>query len=161
MKNLIDIDDTQSIHVPLDSSSSIILNFESVPIKGIFNTDAYALYGEMGSVDIKISEMLRVTLNIEYAQFYSPSVHTINGQKFDLEMQISLYNPNIKSQKIMMAILYEKENNENSFISKVMKSSQEIINIDLMDAFNGISVINDYYEFEGSMTSYPCQENIR
>mmetsp|Transcript_22943 Transcript_22943/g.22670 ORF Transcript_22943/g.22670 Transcript_22943/m.22670 type:complete len:138 (-) Transcript_22943:214-627(-) len=116
----------------------------------------------MGSLTLHISEMLSITLKSQLVQFHSPSEHTINDEKFDLEMQISMYNPNVLGQTFILALLFKASNKENSpFISQIIKSSSEVVDVNLMDAFGGFDRVEEFYEFEGSMTTYPCQENVK
>ncbi|CAG9317438.1 unnamed protein product [Blepharisma stoltei] len=162
LQSPVNINESEAVTVSASTGSSISLQFIPKPIKGIWNSNIFELYGDMGSLTFYISEMLSITLKSQLAQFHSPSEHTINDEKFDLEMQITMYNPNVLGQTFILALLFKVSNKENSpFISQVIKSSNEVVDINLMDAFGGFDTIGDFYEFEGSMTTYPCQENVK
>ncbi|EXC22910.1 hypothetical protein L484_007519 [Morus notabilis] len=113
--------------------------------------------GEAGYIEINGTQYL-----IQQCHWHSPSEHTINGNKFDLELHAVHQTPT--GQTFVFGILYQF-GEPDPFLSSVEDYLEEI-----SDTGEEIIVVIDpnkikigsqrYYNYIGSLTTPPCTENV-
>lgn len=97
-----------------------------------------------------------------YFDFHAPSEHTIDGQHFDLEMQLVHKN---KDGEVAVVSLLIEEGDENQALAHMWAHLPEYPDQKLPDSsFSAIQVLpkrQHYYTYRGSLTTPPCTENVR
>jgi carbonic anhydrase len=93
--------------------------------------------------------------NVVNVDVASPSEHKIEGEQFQLEMtlQHETYPENVNetAHYASISVLF-REGDENEFLAKFINGTETL---NFHDLFDG-KKIDDYYAYEGSMTSPPC-----
>ncbi|KAI5680734.1 hypothetical protein M9H77_01961 [Catharanthus roseus] len=119
--------------------------------------------GDAGSLIMNGSEY-----PLKQAHWHSPSEHTINGRRYDLELHMVHLStdPNVKNKIAVVGVLY-KIGKPDKFLSVLMRNISTMI--DQKDEHRNISVIdpreikiqsNKYYRYMGSLTVPPCTEGV-
>ncbi|MDR3548275.1 MAG: carbonic anhydrase family protein [Candidatus Pacebacteria bacterium] len=106
--------------------------------------------------------------NVDEFYFTSPSEHTLEGQAYDLEMQIvhsmnTDYLPDetkLKSRKLVLSVLFQvKAGANNTFLGSLNIPTLDFIpTLPIADFLSSISKLYIYYD--GSMSRPPCTENV-
>ncbi|KAI3842650.1 hypothetical protein MKX03_027314 [Papaver bracteatum] len=104
---------------------------------------------------------------LDQVHWHSPSEHTINGRRYDLELH--MVHKNVQLQKVaVVAVLYTICNGyENSFLSmlesaicEISATAEKKVSVGLVDP-NDIDVGGrEYYRYKGSLTTPPCTEGV-
>jgi len=96
--------------------------------------------------------------------FHSPSEHTIQGQKYPLEMQLVHEGP--IGQLLIISVLFE-EGPSNAFLSTLWphlptspKTTTEKADA-LINAAQALPLDKSYYFYEGSLSQPPCTEGVQ
>lgn len=107
--------------------------------------------------------------SLENMELHSPSEHTVNGVKSDLEVQ--LYHTGQDGRLAVVAVLFNIAEESNDFINALWqvlprgKGAKGVVAADpnlLMPSGSLFSRKggNSYYTYEGSLTSPPCDEGV-
>ncbi|CAN1770588.1 Alpha carbonic anhydrase 7 [Linum perenne] len=123
---------------------------------------------DAGSIRINGTEYV-----LQQCHWHSPSEHTINGRRYDMELHMVHYNQETK-QIAVMGVLY-KAGKPCEFLSKLIKDVKSI-ELDEMDKSKhkkemekSMGVIDPkeirmggkkYYRYIGSLTVPPCTEGV-
>ncbi|RZC91713.1 hypothetical protein C5167_027776 [Papaver somniferum] len=104
---------------------------------------------------------------LDRVHWHSPSEHTINGKRYDLELH--MVHKNVRLQKVaVVAVLYKICSGcTDSFLSMLESAICEIsagtekkVSLGLVDP-NDIDVgSREYYRYKGSLTTPPCTEGV-
>lgn len=105
---------------------------------------------------------------LRYAHWHSPSEHTINGRRYDMELHLVHLNTdlNVKNRIAVVGILY-KIGEPDQFLSKLMPNISSIIDKKNNESALGLVDPNEikfrstrYYRYMGSLTVPPCTEGV-
>ncbi|KAH6762294.1 alpha carbonic anhydrase 7 [Perilla frutescens var. hirtella] len=105
---------------------------------------------------------------LRYAHWHSPSEHTINGRRYDMELHLVHLNtdPNVKNRIAVVGIFY-KIGEPDQFLSKLMANISSIIDKKEEESVLGMVDPNEikfgrrrYYRYMGSLTVPPCTEGV-
>ncbi|PSR98464.1 Alpha carbonic anhydrase [Actinidia chinensis var. chinensis] len=118
--------------------------------------------GSAGSIKINGSEFF-----LQQGHWHSPSEHSINGRRYDMELHLVhvLPNPNVKNNIAVIAVLY-KIGQPEPFLSQLMKNISSMADT---KAERSMGVIDPreiklggkrYYRYMGSLTVPPCTEGV-
>ncbi|KAL7133490.1 hypothetical protein ABFS83_12G144200 [Erythranthe nasuta] len=120
-------------------------------------------FGDAGSTFINNTEY-----PLRQAHWHSPSEHTINGRRYDMELHLVHLNtdPNVKNRITVTGILYEI-GKPDKFLSKLMSNISSMI--DMKDEEITVGKINPdkiklrskmFYRYMGSLTVPPCTQGV-
>ncbi|KAJ4812602.1 Carbonic anhydrase [Rhynchospora pubera] len=116
--------------------------------------------GNAGSITID-----ETRYNVIQFHWHSPSEHTINGQRYDLEMHIVHQNIDNETARAVVAVLYAY-GHPDPFITKLEPLIRNANNVEeqpigLVDPreAQGINTTK-YYRYMGSLTVPPCTEGV-
>ncbi|KAL1545809.1 carbonic anhydrase [Salvia divinorum] len=105
---------------------------------------------------------------LRYAHWHSPSEHTINGRRYDMELHLVHLNtdPNVINRIAVVGILY-KIGTPDQFLSKLMANISSIVDNKDGESALGLVDPNDiqfgskrFYRYLGSLTVPPCTEGV-
>ncbi|MFQ6638891.1 hypothetical protein Gotur_014697 [Gossypium turneri] len=114
---------------------------------------------EAGAIEIKGTEYV-----LHQCHWHSPSEHTINGRRYDLELH--MVHESADGKVAVIGIMY-KTGRQDSFLSLLMDHLEAIT--DITDRERAVGVIDPrhikfgsrkYYRYIGSLTIPPCTENV-
>ncbi|XP_011077301.1 alpha carbonic anhydrase 7-like [Sesamum indicum] len=120
-------------------------------------------FGDAGSIFINGTEY-----PLRNAHWHSPSEHTINGRRYDLELHLVHLNtdPNVKNKIAVIGVFY-KIGKPNQFLSKLMTNIRSMIDKKDEEKILGMIDPEDikirskrYYRYMGSLTVPPCTEGV-
>ncbi|KAI3913502.1 hypothetical protein MKW98_003981 [Papaver atlanticum] len=104
---------------------------------------------------------------LDQVHWHSPSEHTINGERYALELH--MVHKNLRLRKVaVVAVLYRIcAGCENSFLSMLEDAIRDIsagtekkVSVGLVNP-NDINVgCREYYRYKGSLTTPPCSEGV-
>ncbi|TXG58431.1 hypothetical protein EZV62_016260 [Acer yangbiense] len=105
---------------------------------------------------------------LQQGHWHSPSEHTINGRRFDLELHMVhlSFDPNATYKIAVIAQLY-KIGPSDAFLSKLIENVMPIAdkleerNIGMIDPEDIKMGGRKYYRYMGSLTVPPCTEGMR
>ncbi|XVF20263.1 hypothetical protein REPUB_Repub11eG0182700 [Reevesia pubescens] len=115
--------------------------------------------GDAGSIEINGTEYA-----LNQCHWHSPSEHTINGRRYDLE--VHMVHESADGKVAVVGIMY-KIGRPDSFLSSLIDHLRAIT--DVTDAESAVGVIDPrhlkigsrkYYRYIGSLTIPPCHENV-
>jgi carbonic anhydrase len=103
------------------------------------------------------------TFGLKQFHFHSPSENTIEGRSFPLEAHFVHADEN--GNLAVVAVMYE-EGEQNSELSKAWvqmpaEAGQKAVLKEIVDANGLLPKVEDYYYFNGSLTTPPCTEGVR
>ncbi|KGN58999.1 alpha carbonic anhydrase 7 [Cucumis sativus] len=158
---------------PIDLSTNTInvvnslgpLNREYNPFSATLRNRGHdisvAWEGNVGSIEINWTKYL-----LKQIHWHSPSEHTLNGRRYDLELHVVHESLNSNAKYAVVSHLYEI-GPPDAFLSKVSGGIKELstgkkeiklgsINPDEIRNASGIN----YYRYIGSLTAPPCTEGV-
>lgn len=95
--------------------------------------------------------------------FHTPSENTILGKQFPLE--VHFVHANTKGELAVVGIMYELESKPNkslkALLSDTLKSKEKKQLDSGFDLAQLLPEEQDYYRFNGSLTTPPCSEGVR
>ncbi|OLN86838.1 Alpha carbonic anhydrase 4-like protein 1 [Colletotrichum chlorophyti] len=107
------------------------------------------------------------TLYLKGWHIHSPADHTVNGQRSKAELHL-VHVDDKGLEKSVLAIRLEPGNANNTFFDQLPRmigfnepGVQQQIEIDHLPALNSVLLFNEFWTYQGSMTSPPCTEGIR
>ena len=116
--------------------------------------------GDAGSVAINGTEYF-----LRQLHWHSPSEHTVNGRRYDLELH--LVHLSTENKIAVIGVLYQVGPHDDEFIRTLEPSLRRIADqygreeplgvVDPRAAHGGASV---YYRYMGSLTTPPCSEGV-
>lgn len=124
-----------------------------------------------------------VTLYLKGLHIHSPADHTVQGDRSKAELHLVHADATGKERGVI-AIRIDPGNADSLFVSQMLSGgqgqnsttgsapttnpipsfdSQETIpmNLDVLEAIREVNMFNDFWTYEGSLTSPPCTEGIR
>lgn len=114
--------------------------------------------GENSKIEINGSDYI-----LRQAHWHSPSEHSINGQRFAMELHLVHQS---KDKKIAVIGLLYDIGHSNPFLEKLMKTIKSIsdtseeVDIGLINPEEIRMGGNNYYRYMGSLTTPPCTEGV-
>ncbi|KAF7804401.1 alpha carbonic anhydrase 7-like [Senna tora] len=119
--------------------------------------------GDAGSIPINGSHFF-----LRQSHWHSPSEHTINGRRCDLELHMVHVRPNPEGRdKIAVVGLLYKIGPPDPFLSKLEKHMRGMVDIKgekSIGVINPLDIIkmggNKYYRYMGSLTVPPCTQGV-
>ncbi|KAG8376618.1 hypothetical protein BUALT_Bualt09G0082200 [Buddleja alternifolia] len=120
-------------------------------------------YGNAGSIKINGTHYF-----LRYAHWHSPSEHTVNGRRYDMELHMVHVStdPNVTNSIAVIGVFY-KIGKPDRFLSKLMPNISSLI--DKNDEEITLGMVNprrikvrtkNYYRYMGSLTIPPCTEGV-
>lgn len=114
------------------------------------------------------------TLYLKGWHIHSPADHSVQGDRSKAELHLVHADANGVEQGVV-AIRIDPGNADSKFLSQILSSnanttnpmpsfnSQETIpmSLDIYQAIKEVNMFNDFWTYQGSLTSPPCTENIR
>ncbi|CAN6443516.1 unnamed protein product [Victoria cruziana] len=118
--------------------------------------DPISWNGDAGEIRINGTEY-----HLKACHWHSPSEHTINGTRYDLELH--MVHESDQGQKSVVAILY-RFGQHDEFLAMFMHAITTLGTSDEVIGFTNPSDIKfgtkKYYRYEGSLTTPPCTEGV-
>lgn len=152
----------EDVQTPIEAFPPLLIDYQPLkgPKKGL--TPGLLTF-EVGEI---VGDMTAVTVDgdgpfvyaSEQIHFHSPSEHTLEGEHFDLEMQIKHklgVNESYGHNQAVLSVLF-KVGEPNLFLDSIV---QEKFTVDL-DLLFETDTIEDYYTYWGSLTTPPCTEKV-
>ncbi|CAI9097937.1 OLC1v1034462C4 [Oldenlandia corymbosa var. corymbosa] len=105
---------------------------------------------------------------LRQAHWHSPSEHTINGRRYDLELHMVHQNddPNLKYNIAVVGVLY-RSGAPDPFLTKLMSNISSMIhqkdeerNVSMVDPSEIPQNSKRFYRYMGSLTVPPCTEGV-
>ncbi|KAM7526175.1 hypothetical protein LguiA_016077 [Lonicera macranthoides] len=118
--------------------------------------------GDAGSIQINGTDY-----PLRQAHWHSPSEHSINGRRFDMELHLVHLstNPNVQNKIAVVGVLY-KIGKPDPFLSKLARNISSMMdrheerNYGVMDPREIKTGGRRYYRYMGSLTVPPCTEGV-
>ncbi|XP_035545684.1 alpha carbonic anhydrase 7-like [Juglans regia] len=118
--------------------------------------------GDAGSIQINGTDY-----SLQQGHWHSPSEHSINGRRYDLELHMVHLSQDINMKnKIAVVGLFYKIGRPDAFLSKLMRSITSMAdekaerNIGVIDPIEIKMGGKRYYRYMGSLTVPPCTEGV-
>jgi carbonic anhydrase len=110
------------------------------------------------------------TLYLKGWHIHSPADHTVQSDRSKAELHLVHADAN-GIERGVVAIRIDPGHSDSSFFSQFMSSSSSIpgfdshegiqMEIDMLQALKEVNMFNEFWTYEGSLTSPPCTEGIR
>mmetsp|Transcript_17225 Transcript_17225/g.2850 ORF Transcript_17225/g.2850 Transcript_17225/m.2850 type:complete len:84 (-) Transcript_17225:1079-1330(-) len=75
-----------------------------------------------------------------------------------MEVQIFHHNNEDMNDRVVVSVCFEVAFQASGFAHDMLQGMRDEYEIDLMDAFDNIEILGNYFMYEGSLTYYPCDE---
>ncbi|CAN8325444.1 unnamed protein product [Cochlearia groenlandica] len=112
--------------------------------------------GDAGKIIIR-----RTEYKLVQCHWHSPSEHTVNGTRY--EMELHMVHTTAKGKTAVIGVLY-KIGKPNPFLAKLLKGIKELgkkeINIGIVDPRDIRFQTKKFYRYIGSLTVPPCTEGV-
>ena len=122
-----------------------------------FTDSMYKVTGLNGTLEIPATSSQTITYTLSELQIHSPSEHTIEGQRYDMEIQLIHAPPahsSIGVNTTILSLLLE-EGEHNPMLDAIINGTS----INFYTMIPGAN-ITTYFMYYGSMTSPPCTEAV-
>ncbi|WQF80885.1 Putative alpha carbonic anhydrase domain, carbonic anhydrase, alpha-class [Colletotrichum destructivum] len=107
------------------------------------------------------------TVYLKGWHIHSPADHSVNGDRSKAELHL-VHVDEEGHEKAVMAIRLDPGNSNNTFFDQLppmigfnQTGSQEEIEINIQLALDSVLRFNEFWTYQGSLTSPPCREGIR
>ena len=110
------------------------------------------------------------TLYLKGWHIHSPADHTVQSDRSKAELHLVHADAN-GIERGVVAIRIDPGHSDSPFFSQFMSSSSSIpsfdsheglqMEIDMLQALKEVNMFNEFWTYEGSLTSPPCTEGIR
>ncbi|KAL0943503.1 carbonic anhydrase [Colletotrichum truncatum] len=108
-----------------------------------------------------------MTVYLKGWHIHSPADHTVNGQRSKAELHL-VHVDKEGHEKAVLAIRLDPGNANSTFFNQLPRmigfnesGTQQEIEVDHMPALNSVLQFNEFWTYQGSLTSPPCHEGIR
>ena len=112
--------------------------------------------GSSINIDSHVYELIQT-------QFHTPGEHTINGKHFPMEAQ--LIHKDKSGRTLIIAVLFEYGDDNSAlhhdWMYLLYKKHTKHLLYKKINAMELLPDIKDYYQYDGSLTTPPCTENIQ
>ncbi|QCE05459.1 carbonic anhydrase [Vigna unguiculata] len=115
--------------------------------------------GDAGSIQINGTEFF-----LKQCHWHSPSEHSINGRKYDLEMH--MVHVSMENKILVVGAFYKIGHRPDRFLSQLEKDIEHLVEgevereIGEKNPFGIQTRGNMYYRYLGSLTTPPCTEGV-
>ncbi|WVY97310.1 hypothetical protein V8G54_029461, partial [Vigna mungo] len=115
--------------------------------------------GDAGSIDINGTEFF-----LKQCHWHSPSEHSINGRKYDLEMH--MVHVSMENKIFVSGAFYKIGHRPDRFLSQLEKEIEHLVDGEVERQIGEINPSgiqtrgNMYYRYLGSLTTPPCTEGV-
>lgn len=159
--------DPEAIHIEQDEY------LPDSPERGaIINTGHYFLihwakdfdYFYVG--DNAVEQPNREKYVVESIKFHSPSEHTVDGEHFDMEMQI-VHREAATGEVLNLALMFHaKEGGHNHFLDRLQfnnlpQQAGDSTVIHKTNLYSGLPFDKSYFSYKGSETHPPCTQGVQ
>lgn len=119
--------------------------------------------GKVGSIKINGTEYF-----LQQAHWHSPSEHTINGRRYDMELHLvhlNINDENVQNKIAVIGVMF-KLGSPDAFLSKLMRDitamsdTKEHKHMGIIDPREIKLGGKKYYTYMGSLTVPPCTEGV-
>ncbi|KAE9373407.1 carbonic anhydrase [Stipitochalara longipes BDJ] len=97
------------------------------------------------------------TLYLKGWHIHSPADHTVQSERSKAELHL-VHADSTGAERGVVAIRIDSGNSDSTFFSQFLSSETSI---DMLQALKEINMFNEFWTYEGSLTSPPCAEGIR
>ncbi|KAK9760234.1 hypothetical protein K7432_015975 [Basidiobolus ranarum] len=110
-----------------------------------------------------------VTFRLGQFHIHTPSEHHIYGKYFDMEIHFVMNNAQLNKNHVV-GVVFEATNKNNKFIYQLSNNrnvptvtGQSVVvgSLDFQSLFKEVGYVNEYWAYEGSLTTPPCTEGVR
>jgi len=107
------------------------------------------------------------TVYLKGWHIHAPADHSVNGARSKAELHLVHVDASGKEAAVM-AIRIDPGNADNQFIGQLPEmigfnstDETEAVSLDLTNALESVQFFNEFWTYQGSLTSPPCTEGIR
>ncbi|CAI9760658.1 unnamed protein product [Fraxinus pennsylvanica] len=105
---------------------------------------------------------------LQQVHWHTPSEHTINGRRYDMELHMVHESPdvNVQNRIAVVGVVYQIGHPDpflsmlNASISSVIDKKDEEVNLGVINPNDIQSGSLSYYRYMGSLTTPPCTEGV-
>ena len=123
----------------------------------------FVVHGDFGTlISLGDTSVEEFTADVDKVLIKAPAEHQIEGKAYDLEVQIFHRVQGASSSQVALSILYQVSTEDSSdFLDSLISSVSAPTDIDLLEAFEGMMEIFNYFSYEGSETAPPCYQPVQ
>ena len=89
--------------------------------------------------------------------FHAPSEHYLHGKQYPLEMHLGYVHPSGFAFGFIVITVFFEQGDENAALAGLLSPSPTAINVSAI--FGGATQVTNYYHYQGTGTTPPCQAN--
>ncbi|MBD1557486.1 carbonic anhydrase [Vibrio sp. S9_S30] len=144
------------------------LKAKKQPITLTYHGSATEVVNNGHAIQVNVSGHNTLTLEggeyeLKQFHFHTPSENTILGRQFPLE--VHFVHENTKGQLAVVGIMYELESKPNQSLKALLSDTLESKERKPLETGFDLAQLlpdeQDYYRFNGSLTTPPCSEGVR